>query len=545
MTSRSLGDRAPLLWLVLPLMAGLSAANAGLPGPAALLLGGALIAATITIWAGWRAPRLWPAALLTALFLAGLASHGLHRARLRVWDALPPREAKLVLRIDRVFPRDDNRGTSGLATVVSAEPPLREVAGQKLYFLLTRKNGEAAPIRSARVLASGVIAPLPPNPPANTFDAYLAGAGMNFRFSRGRILTQVEPPRLYYRFCDGAANRFMTILGWGIADTHPALAGLLRAMMLGETHELTDEQHTLFMQSGTMHLFAISGLNIAVIAGAIQALLLLMRLPAWARFAVGTALLWLFVDITGAAPSAVRAFVMAVFLHAAFVFRRPAAPLGALVASAFLVLIVAPFQFFSASFLMSYGIVTALLVLGLPLTEAWLQAWSPWRDLPPVTWNVAQRATEAAWRWAVTAVAIGVATTLVSLVTSIQFFGLLTPGALVANLVLIPAAMLVTLAGFAALVCGLAGWAGGAILCNHASALILLVIEWLVRTAVRLPGAYLPATFIRPWIGPVALAALMLALLAGYAAHWRRERGGWWPPFVIVALALVFGVKFG
>ena len=46
-----------------------------------------------------------------------------------------------------------------------------------------------------------------------------------------------------------------------------------------ETRALTEEQHTIFMQSGTMHLFAISGLNIAVIAGALEALLLLLRLP--------------------------------------------------------------------------------------------------------------------------------------------------------------------------------------------------------------------------------------------------------------------------
>ena len=37
-------------------------------------------------------------------------------------------------------------------------------------------------------------------------------------------------------------------------------------------------------------------------------LLSLLRLPPWVRFALGAALLWLFVDITGASPSAVRAF---------------------------------------------------------------------------------------------------------------------------------------------------------------------------------------------------------------------------------------------
>ena len=58
-------------------------------------------------------------------------------------------------------------------------------------------------------------------------------------------------------------------------------------------------------------------------------------------------------------------------------------------------------------------------------------------------------------------------------------------------------------------------------------------------------GAFVPAHFVAPWIGGTALAALMIALFAGYAWNWRKERGGWWPPFAIVALVLIFGVKFG
>jgi hypothetical protein len=34
-------------------------------------------------------------------------------------------------------------------------------------------------------------------------------------------------------------------------------------------------------------------------------------------------------------------------------------------------------------------------------------------------------------------------------------------------------------------------------------------------------------------------------LIAGYAHDWKRARGGWWPPFVVVAVVLLFGVKFG
>jgi competence protein ComEC len=209
------------------------------------------------------------------------------------------------------------------------------------------------------------------------------------------------------------------------------------------------------------------------------------------------------------------------------------------------VLLVAPLQVFSGSFLMSYAIVLALLVMGLPMSEAWLERWTLWRALPKPAWQRWQRWVDTAWRGLVAALAIGVATTLVSLLTGVHYFHLLTPGALVANLVLIPLAVVVTLGGFAALLCGLVGFAWGAALCNHAAALVLWGIEALVRQSVRVPGAFMPASYSAAWIGAAALTALMATLVFGYATDWKRARGGWWPPFAVVALTLVFGVKFG
>lgn len=545
MTSRTLGHRSPLLWLVLPFAAGLVAGRLDwTPAPPA-----SLAAATgligVALGAAARSPRGWAAALTTGLFFAGCAGYTLHRNRLDDWDRLPAREARLGLQIERVFAGADTRKINGLAVVVRTDPHLAELAGQHVYFSLAPTAGEPEPIRSAIVAAIGVLAALPRSPPSDSFDGYLADSGVNFRLTRGRILGPEVPASAYYRGCARAAAWCHTILGEGLAAGRPELAGLLRAMMLGSTHDLSTEQRTLFMQSGTMHLFAISGLNIGVIATALQALLTLTRLPAAARFTIATGLLWVFVDITGASPSAVRAFAMATLLQAALVLHRPGNLLAALVVAAFAVQVAAPLQVFSASFLMSYGIVLALLLHGAPLAESWQARWSLWRGVPQVTWSRWQHAAAWLWRTALSALAVGVATTLVSLLTGVQFFQLLTPGAFTANLVLIPAAMIVTLGGFASLLCGLVAWPGGADLCNHAAALVLFLIEQLVRVSVRVPGAFLPAHYGHSWIGPLALGLVLAALLFGYTASWKGRAGGWWPPVIIVALTLLFGIRFG
>jgi competence protein ComEC len=544
MISRSLGHRAPLLWLILPFIFGLVVANLADCQRIIVPLLLAVVAAITAAGLSWRSSTGWAATLLVAMMCAGIGSYACHRARLPSWDALPPREVRVTLQVTRIFNQGEATAAAGLATVISAGEHLTDLVGQRIHFSIRLRQGEPPPIRSVVLAVVGVVTVLPLDPPSNTFDAYLAGLGINFRLSRARIAAVEKPPSEYYRFCARAGTRCHEILGHGMAHKRPALAGLLRAMMLGTTHELTEEQETLFLQSGTMHLFAISGLNIGVIAGAIQTLLLLVRLPPWARFGVGAVLLWLFVDMTGASPSAVRAFAMAVFLQAGLVLRRPVNLLAALLVSAFGVLLVSPLQLFSASFLMSYTIVTALLVLGLPLAERWTVWWTPWRNLPTAVWTWWQHVAAYVWRSTAAAVAVGIATTLVSLLTGVHFFQLLTPGSLPANLVLIPAAMLATLAGFASLLCGLAGYEGGAALCNHAAGLVLWFVEELVRLSVRLPGAFVPARFEPDWVGHAALAGVLGALLAGYAAGWERSRGGWWPPFVIVALVLVFGVEF-
>lgn len=258
MTSRSLGHRAPLFWLVLPMTAGLAAGKAGELAPVPWLLGGALAMAALAVAAAWRAPRLWAPALCSAMLFAGAASYALHRRWLPAWEQRPPREVRLALRVDRVFPQVDAKKAAGLATVVRVDRHLRELAGQRLYISLARHRGEAPPVRSAIVAVVGVVVALPRNPATDTFDGYLANAGMNFRLTRGRVLALEQAPTQYQAWLERAAARLNALLSLGVAAKRPELTAVFRAMMLGQKHELSEEQKTLFMHSGTMHLFICS-----------------------------------------------------------------------------------------------------------------------------------------------------------------------------------------------------------------------------------------------------------------------------------------------
>jgi competence protein ComEC len=204
-----------------------------------------------------------------------------------------------------------------------------------------------------------------------------------------------------------------------------------------------------------------------------------------------------------------------------------------------------PLAIFSASFQMSYSVVFAILGFGLPLAERMALRLAPFRDMPEATWTWWQRAFAAALRWFWPVLGIGMAAALVSAVSGPEFFHVWAPGGLVANLVLVPLAMLVIVAGFASIIAGLAGVTLLGALFNHAAITLLVAIEWLIRGGLRAPGIWWAANWRAPWMASATLALLLCAVIAGYALGWKKERGGWWPPLVIASLGLLFGVKFG
>ncbi len=544
MIARCLRHRAPVLWLLLPFMGGVIAGkNMPAAWPVGWWLGGAVFAAGLAVWRV-SSRVVWPAALIVSLFLSGLVACELRRARLEAWDALPPREVRVTVEIERLFPAAaDGRKTSGLARITRAAPHLQEIVGQRVYFSLFNAGGGSAPARSSEVDVLGVLEALPYHAPPATFEGFLASAGINFRLTRGRVIAETRAAGAYARFCEKALARFGGILSDGL-ERRPELAGSLRAMLLGQKHELSEEQRTQFQLSGTMHLFAISGLHIVVIALALHGVLGLLRLPRAVQVLVGVAALWLYVDITGASPSAVRAFWMIALTHATLVLRWPVNPVATLSFAALLALLLDPLQLFSASFILSYGIVAALLLLGLPLSEYWVEKHALFADLPKATWRWHQHARDRLWRALLGAVALGLATTLVSTVCGVVFFQLFTPGGLLANLVLIPLSSLVVLAGFLSLVCGMDGVGVACVVFNHAAALVLACMEQGIAWMLKIPGFFWTVEFRAPWLGFATLGVVLGAFAHGYARQWTRGAGGFWPPFAVTLLALVMFARF-
>ena len=542
----SIGHRAPLLWLLLPTMGGFALARglpAGWGGGWWLLV--AAVGMGLAAFGAWRegsASRIcWGAGLVVAVLAAAVAYFQFREHRLVVWERLPAREAELVLEIERVFPSSVRRvTTTGIARILAAPPLLADTVGQRIYFSVQVPKGREI-LTSARVRALGVLNPLARRP-ASGFDSYLAGSGASFKFNRARWLAQERAPNAYWRFCSRAAHRFERILGAGLAD-RPAWRSIHVAMLLGCTAELTEEQRELFLHSGTMHLFAISGLHIAVIWAALAGLMSIARIPRLAAIVVGLVALLLYVHITGLAPSAMRSWWMIAFVLTAEAMRWTRNPIAGIAASALVVLWWEPWQFFGASFQLSYGVVASLLLYGLVLDERLQKRWQPWVALPSPDWHWWRHVVRSCGEEVISGFSLAVAATLASLPMSVALFGILTPGSLLVNLVCVPISALSIVAGFCSLLSGLVGLEALSVLFNHASVLVIVAMERGLAIAMMLPAMYWPAQFRTDWLGGAVVVVVLAAMLLGYALRWRRP--GLWMPVALLVVLLAATVHHG
>ena len=542
-----LGHRAPLLWLVLPLAAGIGAAHASSsPVSTVALMGGCGVALGTALATRSRWPQLSVAALVGALMAVGALHHETHRSRLPDWNLLPSREVELTVRVHRPFQTDDlDERVSVIGTVKSAPSHLQDLIGQALHVRVWRYHNPVPVLRGGLITVRGQIEPLPRQAAADDpdgFVAYLIDSGLNFRLSRGRLLDAQAPVSAYARWRAAWQHRLGERLPSGLSE-HPALAGALTAMVMGDRRALEDDSKDLFLRSGTMHLFAISGLHIGVIALGLNTMLRLARLGPAAAMLVGGAFLGFYVDLIGQPPSAVRAWLMVTCFQFARVVRSRGNAVSAISGSALLVLLLDPMQLFSAGFQMSYGIVMALLFYGLPLGEAWKQRFELWTFLPEADLSKNQRRIRFVWDKVLTSAAMAWAATLVGLIAGIAFFGWFSPFALLANLVLIPLACIAIKCGFLALLAAAAGFTWVVLLFNHAAALVLLIMQEMLATGMSLPGTAWPAGFAHPLWGPVSMCLILASMAWGYTQSWEGRWARPWHPGALTLLVLVSGMR--
>lgn len=215
-------------------------------------------------------------------------------------------------------------------------------------------------------------------------------------------------------------------------------AKVIRATVIGEAPADADELVAAFRNSGTLHIFSVSGMHVAMVGGICWIVLRLLRVRRKHAIPILLALTFGYAWITGNSPPALRsAWMMAVFLMG-FVFRREPDLLNSLGAVLLVAMLWDGNLLFQPGVQLSYGVVAAI---GAGTAAASrMFAWMGKRE------EYLPEGMETGWRrwWLAvrrkSAIALGVsaAAWVGSTPLTIWHFGLVTPVAFFATFVLGP-----------------------------------------------------------------------------------------------------------
>lgn len=353
----------------------------------------------------------------------------------------------------------------------------------------------------------------------------------------------VDPDRAFFldggrgnpivAWCMARRRACREILGRGLEDC-PKERGLLQALLLGYREDLPRMLRRDFAATGTVHIFAISGAHVGMVTLMIAGLLRALRIPLTRWFWFLFPMLVAYTVTTGAATSAIRACAMASMMWAAPLFKRRPDAISGLAVAAIAILLAAPAQLGDLGFLLSFTAVAGLLAIQ-PILDA-----GAVRLFRRDDWQLpGEERSRGRWGretglWTARFGLVTVSAWIATAPLTAYFFNLFSPVALGMNLLVIPSAFVILMAGVMSLLgAPLSGWLSETF--NHAAWAVSSFLAWCIERAADVPGGH---WFVRtPPAAAILSGYLILAVSAVMA---RRVRGA-----LAAGLALLAALALG
>jgi len=250
--------------------------------------------------------------------------------------------------------------------------------GVRAQVLIPWDEGDPAPARLSYGQRIEIVARVRRphnfnNPGSFDYAAYLARHNIFWTATMSRNTSAtVLPGRCGWRFM-GAIFTLRTAALDRIDRFYPNNdygAGMMQAVLIGETVKLERVWTDDFRRTGTFHALVISGVHVTVLATVLLFLLRLVPISELSALAVTAGAAWLYALVSGFSAPVVRAAGgFTLYTLARTCFRR-ARVMNLLAAVALLYLACDPLQIFDASFQLSFLAVAAIGVLAAPLLES-------------------------------------------------------------------------------------------------------------------------------------------------------------------------------
>lgn len=258
-------------------------------------------------------------------------------------------------------PRMTTNGSSEVIFSVRQGPEALE--GEKLLAYIPGNHPVTV---GEKIWLKGTIRP--PRPPLNpkVFNRpeFLHRKGISITLSATDVMVteDIAMTHRLERFAESSRQWIRGKLTTGIEDTDAAK--IILAMFLGEKPERDGEIMTDFKHSGTIHVFAVSGLHVMMI-GLIFAIVLRIlgcSSQVWIPAVIG--IMFFYAIVTGMRPPAMRASIMgATVLLGILLLRKPSLP-NCLWLSGIIALLWNTHSLFLPGFQLSYAVLIAIAFTG-------------------------------------------------------------------------------------------------------------------------------------------------------------------------------------
>jgi len=243
---------------------------------------------------------------------------------------------------------------------------------------------------------------------------------------------------------------------------------LLIGILLGEKGFIPPNLKEVFTEAGIMHILAVSGLHVGIIALALLTFLGMLRLPKKFKLPMLILILIIYASITGFRPSVLRATIMFILLIGGKLINRSRNLNISLFFAAFLILLSNPLILYDAGFLLSFIVTFSIINLS-PILQGLFSKITVWIKNPLAV-------STAAW--------IGI------FPLSAYFFTKVSIISIVSNIFIIPLTGIAVILGFITFFMGMVSISLAGVIANI-NYLVLNLIILIAKSFSSLPFAFI------------------------------------------------------
>ena len=145
---------------------------------------------------------------------------------------------------------------------------------------------------------------------------------------------------------------------------------LLRGLILADRSGIDTETKNAFVNSGVIHILAVSGLNVGYVI--LIFIIVFGRFSIYARSILTVIGLIIFMLITGTTPPVVRATIMGIIIILTFLSNRSTNIFNSISIAAVIILLFSPQQIYDPGFQLSFGAVLSTAII-YPFIQSWIE----------------------------------------------------------------------------------------------------------------------------------------------------------------------------